>query len=97
MLLYLFKARLYPALRALIDGTVICLSREPIGQVMSEAVQGLRLLWQETGDPDARHEMLRAAADLADCALAAYDGAETVRESLRKLSAQLNTESLHFS
>ena len=45
----------------------------------------------------ARHEMLRAAADLADCALAAYDGAETVRESLKKLSAQLNTESLHFS
>ena len=60
-------------------------------------MQGLRLLWQETGDPDARHEMLRAAADLADCALAAYDGAETVRESLKKLSAQLNTESLHFS
>ena len=70
---------------------------ERAARLLAEAVQGLRLLWQETGDPDARHEMLRAAADLADCALAAYDGAETVRESLRKLSAQLNTESLHFS
>ena len=70
---------------------------ERAARLLAEAVQGLRLLWQETGDPDARHEMLRAAADLADCALAAYDGAETVRESLKKLSAQLNTESLHFS
>lgn len=71
--------------------------KEQVARLLAEAVHGLHLLCKEEEDAEARQELARAVAALADCAREIYAGAANLQELLQKLAAQLNTESLHFN
>lgn len=71
--------------------------KEQAARLLAEAVHGLHLLCKEEEDAEARQELARAVAALADCAREIYAGAANLQELLQKLAAQLNTESLHFN
>lgn len=66
-------------------------------RLLAEAAHGLHILAGEEDDGVVGQELARAVAGLTEYAKAVYAGAENLQELLKKLAAQLNTESLHFN
>ncbi len=66
-------------------------------RLLAEAAHGLHILAREEDDGVVGQELAHAVAGLTEYAKAVYAGAENLQELLKKLAAQLNTESLQFN